>query len=280
MGKMKSGFIGFIPFTAKGEDYYSRLEQYAKIGYKGFEQGNGLFDGDVDANLARVKGYGIEPICMGVMAMPGMPAPDLGKIAEQCHKIGVKRAVTYVSIAAQHRFGMRPTPATYDEVMKEIEGFEKTAAFFKGEGIKFMFHNHDTEVAAKFSGKSILELMYANTDDLSFELDVGWVTYGGGNPVDYINRFRNRISALHIKDFTDGWVQQISNFGPKTNYKNMMPRFTTPGTGKLDLYGCLKAGSDLGIEWAIVEQDFQYNLTEKETLTAAYLNMKETGLVE
>ena len=43
---------------------------------------------------------------------------------------------------------------------------------------------------------------------------------------------------------------------------------------------CLSVGLELGIEWAIVEQDYQYNLTQKETLTAAYLNMKETGLVE
>ena len=36
----------------------------------------------------------------------------------------------------------------------------------------------------------------------------------------------------------------------------------------------------MGIEWAIVEQDFMNNLTPAETLTCAYLNMKEIGLVE
>ena len=34
------------------------------------------------------------------------------------------------------------------------------------------------------------------------------------------------------------------------------------------------------MDYAIVEQDFQFNLTEAETLRAAYLNMKETGFVE
>ena len=41
-----------------------------------------------------------------------------------------------------------------------------------------------------------------------------------------------------------------------------MPRFTTPGTGLLDLKGCLETASGMGMEWAIVEQDFQYNLTQ------------------
>ena len=282
MGKLKAGFIGFIPFQAKGEEYYEWLKTYAEIGYKGFEHGSGLFNGDVDANLARVKSYGIEPICGGMVGgMPGMPAPPLEEVAEKCHKVGAKRLAAYTSIAAMYRFGGLPKPPTYDDIMKEIEEFERKASFFKKEGIDFMFHNHDTEIATRINGIPILDLMYDSTDDLTFELDIGWVTYGGGDPVDYIKRFGNRISALHIKDFVDGWVPPTPREGaPKPTIKNMMPRFTTPGTGKVDLRGCLKAGADLGIEWAIVEQDFQYNLTQKETLTAAYLNMKETGLVE
>ena len=63
-------------------------------------------------------------------------------------------------------------------------------------------------------------------------------------------------------------------------YKKMMPRFTAPGTGKLPLREVLKAGIEEGIEWAVVEQDFMNNLNQKDTLTAAYLNMKETGLIE
>ena len=56
--------------------------------------------------------------------------------------------------------------------------------------------------------------------------------------------------------------------------------FTTPGTGILNLSGVLEAGVQIGQEWAIVEQDYQRNLSEKETLAAAYLNMKETGFLE
>ena len=42
----------------------------------------------------------------------------------------------------------------------------------------------------------------------------------------------------------------------------------------------VKAGVEQNIEWAIVEQDFPNILQHKDSLTAAYLNMKETGLVE
>ena len=48
----------------------------------------------------------------------------------------------------------------------------------------------------------------------------------------------------------------------------------THDTGKLNLRSVLQTASEMGIPYAIVEQDFQYHLTELETLTAAYLNMK------
>lgn len=98
----------------------------------------------------------------------------------------------------------------------------------------------------------------------------------GHDPIPFMKGLGDRLAAVHIKDFTHGEVpREEGNGHPPT-----MPRFTTPGTGLLDLNGCLKTASEMGMEWAIVEQDFQYNLTQLETLTAAYLNMKETGYVE
>ena len=278
MEKMKAGFIGFIPFGAQGDEFYDYVKSYAEIGYKGFEFTGNLLKGDVDANLARVKSYGIEPICGPMIMSATTPSMSFEEAAQGCHKIGAKRLGVYVSQAANHRFGRLDAPVSYDDTMREIEDLEKAAQFFAKEGIDFMFHNHDTELNTTFSGIPILDMMYINTETLKFELDIGWITYGGRNPVDYINRFGSRVSAIHVKDFADGWVVQEPMMG--ATRKRAMPRFTTPGTGKVKIRECLKAASELGVEWAIVEQDFQYNLTEKETLTAAYLNMKEMGYIE
>lgn len=271
MNKLKAGFIGFIPFTAKGEEWYSIVEDYGKIGYKGIEQANAVLEGDVAANLARIKGYGMEPICMPLFAMPGMPEPDIDDYIEKAQKLGVTRLVTYMSVAANYRFGMDKEPPSYDEVMKQIEKFQNWGAKAKANGMQFMFHNHDVEFQYEVNGSTPFELMIANAPDLNFELDVGWATYAGVDPVNLIYRIKDRIGALHIKDFVPGKVDQRGN---------TMPRFTTPGTGILNLAGVLEAGVNIGQEWAIIEQDFQRNLTQKETLTAAYLNMKETGFVE
>ena len=260
-----------FPFTAKGDEYYAILEEYGKLGYKGFEHASGLLQGDMNANLARVKSFGMEPICMGLMAMPGMPEPNVDELIEQGQKLGVTRLVTYMSVAAGYRFGMAKEPPTYDEVMKEIEKFQAIGVKAKANGMQFMFHNHDAEFQIEVNGTTPYELMNRHAPDLTFELDVGWATYAGVDPVNLIYRIKDRIGALHIKDFVPGKVDQRGN---------TMPRFTTPGTGILNLSGVLEAGVAIGQEWAIVEQDFQRNLSQKETLAAAYLNRKETGFVE
>jgi hypothetical protein len=36
----------------------------------------------------------------------------------------------------------------------------------------------------------------------------------------------------------------------------------------------------MGLDYAIIEQDFQKILTQEESVTLAYLLMKETGFVE
>lgn len=278
MTKMKAGFIGFMPFGDPNMDFYGLLKTYAELGYRGFEGGDMLLrNGDPIENLKKVKSYGIEPITMGYMkSIPGGREIKLGDIINNAHKIGVKRITTFSGVVASYRFGRLTELPSYDEVMREIEDYESVAAECAKEGIVFAFHNHDIELSHCYKGVPALYLMCANSEHLTIELDVGWVLAGGKDPVRVIQDLGNRICALHIKDFIPGVVEQKQADGRSYN----MPRFVTPGTGLVDLAGCLEEGTKLGLEWAVVEQDFQYNLTQKETLTCAYLNMKETGFLD
>lgn len=276
MSKMKAGFIGFMPQGKEGFDIYAALKSYADLGYSGFEGGDMLLrDGDPAENLKRVESFGIRPISIGYMKGFGAEttAEDL---IRDCKILGINRVRTYAGCVGMFRFGMAPEPPSYDTVMREIEEYETIATALDKEGISFAFHNHDIELKQTYRGVPALYLMCANSEKLKIELDVGWVHYAGKNPAVVIRDLGDRICDLHIKDYIDGSVEQKT----PTGGTQIMPRFTTPGTGLLNLSEVLEEGSKLGLEWAVVEQDFQYNLTEKETLAAAYLNMRETGFVE
>ena len=174
-----------------------------------------------------------------------------------------------------YRFNFRETDPDYDEFRRELEKMDKLAGELKKEGIQLLFHNHDVDFTKCYKGVPAMYLMSALTENLNFEVDTGWVTYAGHDPQVVLRDLGERVSLIHVKDFVCGEVPRKGTYGSHT-----MPRFTTPGTGKLNLRGVLQTASEMGIPYAIVEQDFQYHLTELETLTAAYLNMKETGFVD
>ena len=267
MNKMKAAMIGFLP---REGDPYPILESYAKIGYRAFEGGNMLLKGDVSENLKRVQSFGMEPISVHCS---GMPDADIGQIIKDAHAIGVKQVSCYCGVAGFHRFsGEAPYP-TMDMVLQEAERFEKFAQELQKEDLTFCFHNHDAEFVQCVEGKPIIDLMIENAPTLKFEVDCGWVTYAGYDPIEFMKKLGDRFYALHVKDFAPGAVAR------EAGHPASMPNFTTPGTGVLNLAGVLQFAAEKGIPYAIIEQDFQRNLTQLETLTAAYYNMKETGYV-
>ncbi len=261
-----------MPFGDPDVDLYELLKSYGEIGYRGFEAGAILLRGNPSENLKRVQSFGMKPLTLGYRIGGDNSVDELIKNAKM---LGIDRVTTFVGVAGAYRFKDRLEPPTYDEIMREIEEIEGVSKRLAEEGITFAFHNHDVELEMSFKGVPLLYLMLAHTEHLKIELDVGWVKFAGKDPAVVMKDIGDRICALHIKDITGGTIIQEKPKGQVT-----MPEFTTPGTGLLNMKDCLSVGLELGIEWAIVEQDYQYNLSQKETLTAAYLNMKETGLVE
>lgn len=82
---------------------------------------------------------------------------------------------------------------------------------YRDAGLGYGWHNHDFELA-DLGGVTPLELIAEAGVDL--ELDLGWVTRGGGDPVEWIGKYGDRIAAVHVKDIApegenrdeDGWA--------------------------------------------------------------------------
>ncbi|MGL4488695.1 MAG: sugar phosphate isomerase/epimerase family protein [Rhizobiaceae bacterium] len=89
----------------------------------------------------------------------------------------------------------------------------KIAAFYRGEGYSFGWHNHDFEFVALADGKTPHEMIFKGAPLLDWEIDVAWVIRGGADPVKFIKKYAGNITAAHIKDIAvkgkkadeDGW---------------------------------------------------------------------------
>jgi len=86
------------------------------------------------------------------------------------------------------------------------------------------------------------------------EIDTYWVQFGGGDPVDYINRLKGRVPVLHLKDMAPGEER----------------RFAEIGEGILDWPAILAASEAAGTEWLCVEQD---NCYDRDPLDSAKISL-------
>lgn len=92
--------------------------------------------------------------------------------------------------------------ATLDNVKKYGEYFNTIGLITAGAGIAFGYHNHAFEFKNKIDEIPVYDLLLENTspEHVFFENDVYWTQAGGGNPVEYMKKYPQRIRVLHIKD--------------------------------------------------------------------------------
>jgi sugar phosphate isomerase/epimerase len=108
-------------------------------------------------------------------------------------------------------------------------------------------HNHDGEFRTRYVDtegdgtlKSAWQILVENTDPrwVDFQLDVGWATIGGEDPVALIEQFGDRIALLHVKD--------VADIASRTQ--------TTVGQGIVDWEGVFAAAQG-HVKQYVIEQD-------------------------
>ena len=249
--------FGLIPGIIDGDvkaDFFGTMKKVAEIGYRCIEGGGKLTEGDAKAVAETKKkldamGLAVSGIGAGRQALE----TSLDPLVEKAHVLGAAYIVDYWGPCESR-----------DVFLKDLEFFESVAARCERAGLKFCYHHHDHEFRTEFDGMRAIDLMIRNTSKLCIEVDVAWVTYGGAEPADFIRRHRGRIPAIHLKDIAD-----LTTRG----------KFTAVGTGHVDIVGSVRAADECGVKFVIVEQDAPRNLSGMDSVRAAYLNVKEAGLL-
>ena len=130
-------------------------------------------------------------------------------------------------------------------------------------GMTFSYHNHSFEFQ-RFAGRLGMEIIFGESDPkhVKAELDTYWVQHGGGDPAAWIDRLRNRIALLHLKDMVVAEGEQA---------------FAEVGEGNLNWPKILKAARGAGVAWYIVEQD-TCRRDPFESLKISFENLRAMGL--
>jgi sugar phosphate isomerase/epimerase len=129
---------------------------------------------------------------------------------------------------------------TLDDWKRIADLFNRAAAQAKKADLHFAYHNHDFEIRP-IEGTRPLDLLLTSTDPklVDFEMDLYWVVFGGGSPIDFFNRYPKRFKLVHVKD----------SAGPPDN------KMVDVGQGKIDFRQIFAQSEKAGIKHYFVEHD-------------------------
>lgn len=230
-------------------DFANTIRAIAKIGYEGVEIGR-FPTADAQRDAKRLfDDLGLR-IC-GVHIAVDQLEKDLPRVVAEQQELGNDNIV--LSWIGEER------RRDADDWRKFATTCNTIGAALKQSNINFAFHNHSFEFQ-KFDGKTGMEIFLAGTDPsvVLLEPDVYWLQHGGEDPVNFLERNRNRILLVHLKDMASSADR----------------RFAAVGTGVLDFKAILRKSQDVGARWGIVEQDQCYDTPPLEAMKISYENLR------
>jgi sugar phosphate isomerase/epimerase len=96
---------------------------------------------------------------------------------------------------------------TLDDWKWNAEQFNKVGEQVKKAGLQLGYHNHNFEFRKIGDGTGYDEfLRLTDPEFVALEMDCGWVTVAGLDPVTYLKKYPARYRLLHIKDFKKGFT--------------------------------------------------------------------------
>jgi sugar phosphate isomerase/epimerase len=186
--------IGLELYTVRNQMAVSverTLSQVARIGYKEVEFANNYFGRPPRAikQLLEDNGLTAPAAHIDIKALRGPWNRTLSDAAEVEHKWLVIASASDADIG------------TLDAIKRTADLIHKAADDAKFYKIRIGYHNHDAEfreVAGKRIYDHLLEL--TKPSELDFEMDLYWITKGGGDPLAYWKRWPGRFPLVHAKD--------------------------------------------------------------------------------
>lgn len=127
-----------------------------------------------------------------------------------------------------------------DDFYDLAEQFNELGQIANDAGLKFAYHNHAYSFE-EVDGEIPQVVMMDNTDPdlVDYQLDMYWVRAAGEDIKEWLERYPNRFTSGHVKDFSGG--------------EN--PESVVVGTGMIDYPSVLQVAQENGMEHFIVEQE-------------------------
>ncbi len=259
-------------------DLDGTLAKVAAIGYRDIELPQ-LYDLAPKIIRAAADRHGLDLTSIHLAGSTIGPAGDaltlnspVQRIVDDLGALGIKDAVMPIMLfptdfmkAAGTSFQEKLATAlaqSGDDIWKRTAALlNERAAALKPHGISLGYHNHNVEFApiGKTTGWDVL-MRETDKKLVSLEVDIGWISAAGLDPIAFLTKHSGRVRKLHVKD-----VQATTT----TNYALKMDP-TQVGNGRLDWARLLPAAQKAGCQHFYVEQEPPFTMSRIDAAAVSY----------
>jgi len=202
--------IGLELYTVRDQMQLSverTLSRVAEIGYKEVEFANNYFGRPPRAIKQLLDDNGLNSPAAHITmdALRGPWNRTLSDAAEVEHKWLIIASATDADLAS------------LDAIKRTADLIHKAADDAKFYKIRIGYHNHDGEFR-QVDGKPIYDhlLELTKPKELDFEMDLYWITKGGGDPLAYWQHWPGRFPIVHVKDAGPPPAYEMEDVGKGT----------------------------------------------------------------
>jgi sugar phosphate isomerase/epimerase len=163
--------------------------------------------------------------------------------------------------------GMPMRAMTLEDAQRTAELANRLGEQARRAGLQFVYHNHYFEFVEQQGGQIGYDVLLHETDPqlVQLEIDCGWMSVAGRNPVDYFKAYPGRIPLMHVKDFlaaahpNDAGARGATRLGSEL------------GRGSIDYRPIFAAAKGAGLKHYFSEQEAPYSrMGQMEAAQVAY----------
>lgn len=219
-------------------DAAKTLDTIKMLGFTEIEGGGGRMPAQEFRKLCDERGISIPSIGADYKLLTQSPDSVISKA-----KI---LGATYVMCAwIPHKNGV----LTIENARQAVADFNRAGKILSEQGLTFCYHAHGYEFQPYEDG-TLLDYIFKNTDPayVSFEMDVMWIQFGGGDPVALLKKYGSRWKLMHLKDLRKGAPKNLTGL---TGPENDVPL----GQGEVDFPNILREAKKVGIKHYFIEDE-------------------------
>ncbi|OOQ57178.1 sugar phosphate isomerase/epimerase family protein [Mucilaginibacter pedocola] len=222
---------------AINNDFEGSLKQLASIGFKNVETAFWPKEITDEHAAAVLKSLGLKISSCHT----DIPTKDnIAKLAALANGYNCKTIIW-------HGWPEDKRHSTLEGTRELISIYNKANKLAKDNGLRFGLHNHWWEYRNHVGGKLVYEILHEELDaDIFFETDVYWVKVAGQNPATILQKLKNRIRFIHLKDGPAEFNDKLLSDSPDP--------MTPLGQGTQNIPAIINASS-ANVEYMVLELD-------------------------